>query len=143
LRLRVVVFIVPCDVPVMVTVADPVVAFAVAVKVRVLEVVAGFGLKEVAVTPVGRLEAERVTLPLKPFSGVMVMTLVALLLCARVMDVAESVKFWACCGLPDPPPQPIRELMRQTATTGSSPSFRRNIALFLSLLFLLQECSLL
>jgi len=54
------------DVPVMVTVAEPVVAVPLAVSVRVLEVVAGFGLKP-AVTPLGNPEADMVTLPVKPF----------------------------------------------------------------------------
>jgi len=55
----------------MVTVAVPVVAVLLAVRVSVLEVVAEAGLNE-AVTPVGRPEADRPTLPVKPFSGVTV-----------------------------------------------------------------------
>jgi len=54
------------EVPVMVTVAEPVVAVPLAVSVRVLEVVPGFGLKP-AVTPVGNPEADMVTLPVNPF----------------------------------------------------------------------------
>ena len=74
-RLSTVVFVsVPC-VPVIVTVAVPVVAVALAVKVSVLVEVAGFGLKA-AVTPLGKPTAERVTLPVKPFAGVMVIALV-------------------------------------------------------------------
>ena len=56
------------DTPVMVTVAVPVVAVELAVKVRVVELVDGFGLNA-AVTPVGNPDAENVTLPLKLFVG--------------------------------------------------------------------------
>jgi len=65
-RLTVVVCVKLPDVPVIVTVAAPVVAVALAVNVKVLDVVAGFGLKA-AVTPVGKPDAAMVTLPLKPF----------------------------------------------------------------------------
>ncbi len=99
-RLSVVVFVNAPDTPLTVTVTVPVVAVAVAAKVRVLVVeaglvtVAGFGLK-VAVTPVGRPEAERVTLPLKQPDGVMVTVVVPLLPCATVIMIglAESVRF--------------------------------------------------
>ncbi len=63
------------DVPVIVTVTVPVAALALAVKVNVLVEVAGLGLNA-AVTPLGKPDAERVTLPLKPFAGVMVIVLV-------------------------------------------------------------------
>lgn len=63
------------DVPVIVTVTVPVAAVALAVKVSVLVVVAGLGLNA-AVTPLGKPDAERLTLPLKPFAGVMVIVLV-------------------------------------------------------------------
>jgi len=63
------------DVPVIVTVTVPVGAAALAVSDNVLMLVAGFGLKA-AVTPAGRPEAERVTLPMKECSGVMVIVLV-------------------------------------------------------------------
>ena len=56
------------DAPVMITVTVPVVAVLLAVTVNVLVLVAGFGLNE-AVTPVGRADVERLTLPLKPFCG--------------------------------------------------------------------------
>jgi hypothetical protein len=65
------------EVPVMVTVAVPVVAVLLAISVRVLVVVVLVGLKE-AVTPLGRPEADKLTLPLKPFCGVTVMVLVPL-----------------------------------------------------------------
>ncbi len=73
-RLIVVTFIKFPDVPVIVTVAGPVEAALLAVNVRVLEAVALVGLNE-AVTPLGRPEAARLTLPLKPFCGVTVMVL--------------------------------------------------------------------
>ena len=62
----------------MVTVAAPVVAVLLAVSVSALVVVAEAGLNE-AVTPVGSPEADRLTLLLKPFCGVIVMVLVPLL----------------------------------------------------------------
>src|SRR5450755_4420667 len=68
-RLRGVVFVREPDVPEIVSGAVPVAAVADAVKVSKLLVVAGFGLKS-AVTPLGSPEAERVTLPEKPFDGV-------------------------------------------------------------------------
>jgi hypothetical protein len=55
------------EVPVTVRATAPVAAVLVAVRVSVLEVVAaGFGLNE-AVTPLGRPERDKLTLPLKPF----------------------------------------------------------------------------
>jgi uncharacterized Tic20 family protein len=54
------------DVPVMVTVAVPVVAVPLAVRVSTLVPVVGFGLNP-AVTPLGRPDADSVTLPLNPF----------------------------------------------------------------------------
>ncbi len=53
-------------VAVMVMMTVPVVAVLLAVSVNVLVAVAGFGLKE-AVTPVGKPEADKLTLLLKPF----------------------------------------------------------------------------
>lgn len=81
------------DVPVMVTVTVPVAAESVAVKVSVLVPVAGLGLK-FAVTPLGRPEAERVTLPLKPSCGVMVTVLVTWLPCVTLtlLGFASNVK---------------------------------------------------
>ena len=57
--------------PVMVTVKVPVVAVAPAVKVNVLTLVVLAGLKD-ALTPVGRPDALKVTLPMNPFCGVIV-----------------------------------------------------------------------
>jgi len=67
----VVVFVKTPEVPVIVTVAEPVEADVLAVRVSVLVDVAGFGLNE-AVTPFGRPEADSVTLPENPLAGVMV-----------------------------------------------------------------------
>jgi hypothetical protein len=84
------------DVPVIVTVAVPVAAVTLAVKVSVLLLVAGLGLNA-AVTPLGKPDAERVTLPLKPFDGVMLIVLVPWLPCVMVklLGLADSVKFGA------------------------------------------------
>ena len=69
----------------------PVLAAALAVNVNVLDDVAGFGLNA-AVTPLGRPEAARLTLPLKPFAGLIVTVLVPLLPCTtlNVFGVAVS-----------------------------------------------------
>jgi hypothetical protein len=66
------------DVPVMVTVAGPVVAVALAANVTTLVPVAGFVPKD-AVTPVGRPDAERVTLPATGLTSVTVIVSVTLL----------------------------------------------------------------
>ena len=63
------------DVPLIVIVVGPAAAEAATVSVSVLLVVAAAGLND-AVTPVGRPDAVRFTVPLKPFSGLMVMVLV-------------------------------------------------------------------
>jgi hypothetical protein len=57
------------EVPVMVRVEDPMLAVLLAVNVRVLVPVAGFGEKD-AVTPLGRPVTARLTLPLNPYCGV-------------------------------------------------------------------------
>jgi len=79
--------------PLIVTVADPVVAVAEAVKVSVLVPVAGLGLKA-AVTPVGKVEATalRVTLPVNPPTGPTVTVLVPVPPCNTVAFVADRVK---------------------------------------------------
>ena len=96
MRLIVVVFVKLPEVPVIVTVTVPIVAVLLAVSVKVLAVVAGFGLKD-EVTPLGRPDADRLTLPLKPFCGVTVIVLVPLAPCAmlRLLGDAERVKFGA------------------------------------------------
>lgn len=95
-RLIVVVSVKLPDVPVTLTVAVPVVADADAVNVKVLIEVAGFGLNA-AVTPDGSPEAEKLTLPLKPFAGVIVSVLVAVLPCTTValLGLADNVKVGA------------------------------------------------
>lgn len=80
---RVVVCVKPPEVPVTVTVPEPVVAVPLAVNVSVLLPVAGFGLKA-AVTPLGNPEAESDTLPLNPFSGVIMIVLDPWLPCVTV-----------------------------------------------------------
>jgi hypothetical protein len=82
------------EVPVMVTVAVPVVAVLLAVSVIVLVVVAGFALK-MAVTPLGRPDADKVTPPLKPFWGATVIVLVRLVPCVmlRLPGDAARLKF--------------------------------------------------
>jgi hypothetical protein len=76
-RLIAVVVVKVPEVPVMVTVAVPVVAVLLAVSVNVLEF-AGLmvlvGLNE-GVTPAGKPEADKLTLPVKPFCGVTEMVL--------------------------------------------------------------------
>ena len=56
------------------TVDVPVAAVTPTVSVKELVVVAEGGLKE-AVTPLGKPDADKLTLPLKPFSGATVMVL--------------------------------------------------------------------
>lgn len=63
------------EMPVMVTVAVPLVAVLLAVNVSTLVLVAGFVPND-AVTPVGKPDADSVTLPVKPLVGVIVMVLV-------------------------------------------------------------------
>jgi hypothetical protein len=77
------------EVPVMVTVEVPTVAVLLAVKVNALVVVVLAGLKA-AVTPVGRPEAERAMLPVKPFFGVTVIVLDPLAPCATVRLVGDA-----------------------------------------------------
>ncbi len=71
------------EVPVMVTVTVPVVAVLLAVSVKVLVLAVLLGLKD-AVTPLGRPDAEKLTLPLKPFCGVTVIVLVPAVPCVIV-----------------------------------------------------------
>lgn len=68
----------PDEAPVTVTVTVPVVAVPLAVRVRVLVLLVLAGLKD-AVTPLGSPEADKLTAPLKPLSGLTVMLLVLLL----------------------------------------------------------------
>ena len=67
-KLNVVVALSLPEVPVMVTVYCPSGAVLLAVSVKLLELVVGFWL-QVAVTPLGRPDTERSTLPLNPYWG--------------------------------------------------------------------------
>ena len=82
----------PPDAPVMVTEAVPVVAVLLAVSVNVLVLVVLLGLND-AVTPLGSPDADKLTLPLKPFCGVTVMVLAPLAPCVmlRLLGDAERV----------------------------------------------------
>ena len=93
-RAIVVVCVRPPDVPAIVTVALPVVAVLLAVSVNVLVLVVLLGLN-VAVTPLGSPEADRLTLPLKPFVGLIVIVLVPLVPWVMVTldGDAERLKF--------------------------------------------------
>src|SRR5205085_10569470 len=79
--------------PVTVMLPVPIVGELLAEIVTVLDPVAGLGLKE-AVTPLGKLELEKVTLLLKPLDGVMVIVLLPLEPCAivRLLGDADRVK---------------------------------------------------
>ncbi len=89
-----VVFVKLPDTPVMVTVTVPVVAEPLAVSVNVLLLAVLLlavllGLND-AVTPLGRPDADKLTLPLKPFCGVTVITLVLLVPCVIVKLLGEA-----------------------------------------------------
>jgi hypothetical protein len=71
------------DVPVIVTVDVPVATLPLAVNVSALVLVAELGLND-AVTPLGKPDAARLTLPVKPFCGAMVMVLEPLAPCAML-----------------------------------------------------------
>src|SRR5215471_8865784 len=82
------------EVPVIVTVAVPVVAVELAVKVTELVDVVGL-VPKLAVTPEGKPDADNVTLPVNPPDGVTVIVLLPLLPCVTLTldGEAESVKF--------------------------------------------------
>ena len=88
-RVIVVVFVKLPDEPPMVTVTVPVVAVLLAVSVNVLVLVVLPGLKD-AVTPPGRPDADKLTVPVKPFWGVTVMVLVPLAPCVIVKLFGEA-----------------------------------------------------
>jgi len=77
---------------VIVTELDPVVAVELAVKVTTLVPVVGF-VPKLAVTPLGRADVDRVTLPVNPPDGVTVIVELPLLPCVTVklLGEAESV----------------------------------------------------
>ncbi len=83
------VFVKMPEVPVMVGVTVPVAAVLLAVSVNVLVLVVLLGLNE-AVTPLGRPDADKLTLPLKPFCGVTVMVLAPLAPCAIVKLLGDA-----------------------------------------------------
>jgi hypothetical protein len=84
------------DVPVIVTVAAPVVALLLAVRVNVLLLVAGFGLND-AVTPPGSPDAARLTLPVNPFNAPTATDPVPSVTCVmlRLAGDADKEKFGA------------------------------------------------
>jgi len=90
---RVVVAVRLPEVPVMVTVDEPVVAVLLAVSVITLDPLVGL-VPNAAVTPLGRPDAARVTLPVNPFTSVTVMVLVPLPPSAidRLLGESERVK---------------------------------------------------
>jgi hypothetical protein len=96
------------EVPVIVTVADPVVAVLLAVSVSTLVPVVGF-VANAAVTPLGRPDAARVTLPVNPPTSVTVIVLVPLLpwVIVRLLGESDSVKL----GVDDPARRSIRPVV--------------------------------
>ena len=86
---RVVVAVKLPEVPVIVTVADPVVAVLLAVSVSTLVPVVGF-VPNAAVTPLGRPDAARVTLPENPPTSVTLIVLVPLPPCVTVILLGEA-----------------------------------------------------
>src|SRR5438034_11805236 len=87
------------EIPVMVTVTVPVAAVLLAASVSVLVVVVGFGLKA-TVTPLGRMDVDRFTLPVKPFSGETVIVLVPVLPWVTVTLLGEAERVEAGAGGP-------------------------------------------
>jgi hypothetical protein len=81
------------DDPLMFTVTVPVAAVLLAVRDKALVDVVLMGLKD-AVTPLGRPDADKLTLPLKPFCGATAIVLVPVAPCGsvRVFGDAERVK---------------------------------------------------
>ena len=82
----------PPQVPVIVSEAVPVAAVLLAVSVKVLVLVVLLGLND-AVTPLGRPDADKLTLLLKPFCGEIVIVLAPLAPCTivRLLGDAESL----------------------------------------------------
>jgi len=85
--------VVPCDKlpesPVTVTLKVPCPAVLLSVSVKVLVLAVLLGLND-AVTPLGRPDADKLTLPLKPFCGVTVMVLAPLAPCAIVILFGDA-----------------------------------------------------
>src|SRR5262249_39606377 len=97
-RLMVVVCVRVPEVPVTVTVAVPTVAVLLAVNVKTLVEVVGL-VPKLAVTPAGRPDADKVTLPVKPFRLLTVIVLLPVPPCvtATLAGEAESEKS-GCAG---------------------------------------------
>jgi hypothetical protein len=85
----VVVFFKLPDLPVIVRVTVPVVATPLAVNVNVLVLAVVLGLNE-AVTPLGKPDADKPTLPAKPFCGLTVIVLVPLAPCTTVKLLGDA-----------------------------------------------------
>jgi hypothetical protein len=85
-------------VPVIVTVVAPVAALLLAVSVSVLLLVAEAGLND-AVTPLGRPDAARLTLPAKPFNLPIVTVLEPLNPCASVRLAGDAVRLKSAGGV--------------------------------------------
>src|SRR5258708_482362 len=77
------------DVPVMVSVDVPVVTIALAVSVKGLVLGGLRGLIEAVAAP-GRPEADKLTLPVKPFCGVTVIVLVPMAPCATLTLAGDA-----------------------------------------------------
>lgn len=88
MREIVAVFVKLPEVPVIVIGNVPTAAVLKAVRVRVLVVAVVLGLND-GVTPAGRPDADKLTLPLKPNCGVIVMVFVLLVPCVIVMLLKE------------------------------------------------------
>jgi hypothetical protein len=77
------------ETPLMATVDVPVLAVLLAVSVRLLAPVVGFGLND-AVTPLGNPEADKLTLPLNPFCAFTVIVLAPLAPCVTVKLLGDD-----------------------------------------------------
>ena len=90
MRETVVVFVKLPDEPVTVTMTVPVAAVLLAVSVKVLLLAVLLGLND-AVTPLGRPDADKLTPPLKPLNGVIVIVLVPVVpwMTVRLLGEAE------------------------------------------------------
>src|ERR1041384_1588254 len=98
----------------MVTVKVPAVAVAEAVSVRGVVVEAGLGLKD-AVTPVGRPEADKLTLLLNPLRAEIAMVLPPDVPCVTATEAGEAERLKS--GLADEPGQVETRLARFTVNT--------------------------
>ena len=110
-RLMVVLRVKAPDVPVMVTVEVPVVAVLLAVNVTVLLVVVLPGLKD-AVTPLGRPEADKLTLPLNPFTGLTVMVLVVPVIVVAITSFTVTVSLPAVFKVTEKLREPLSPLTK-------------------------------